>query len=160
MHNKCGKRAPPCSLGTASRPNHGDHGARLVLVNDPSRGDPFTSTRRRGRAPRLAGALPQGGPPFCTCELLASAGSSQVQNRRPANRKVPAKRVANRRRNVPVNRARPLSSVVFDANAPSCASIVLESLCWHLVPTHGKHLMPDGSVRRDSSRSWRPYPHR
>jgi hypothetical protein len=54
-------------------------------------GHPFTSTESHSPTSPLAGVLPGIGPPFCTCELSAGTGSSQVQKRYPGRRKTPAR---------------------------------------------------------------------
>lgn len=54
-------------------------------------GHPFTSTESHSPTSPLAGVLPGIGPPFCTCELSAGTGSSQVQKRYSGRRKTPAR---------------------------------------------------------------------
>jgi hypothetical protein len=54
-------------------------------------GHPFTSTESHSPTSPLAGVLPGVCPPFCTCELSAGTGSSQVQKRYPGRRKTPAR---------------------------------------------------------------------
>lgn len=112
------RTATPLSM--ASRTIRGACHASFVRVNDWPWGHPFTSTRPRDLTPLLAGILTEGGYRFCTCELLAGAGSSQVQKRSLATRKSPARRAGNRRRNVRVNCTQTNYQALTKARQDSC----------------------------------------